>query len=99
MWTLLLLSMLSAPFQDKQEPKTERKLDLENTKLLFFDSSRELTLKILNDGKVELTVQEEDKAEGKKVSKTYLAATAAEFRTQYPERVKKYQMGRTRGRG
>ena len=48
MLTLLLLSML-AP----QDSKVERKLDLENTKLLVFDSARDMTLKILNDGKVE----------------------------------------------
>jgi hypothetical protein len=92
MGTLLLLSLLLA-----QEPKADQKLDLENTKLLVFDSAREMTLKILNDGRVELTVKEEDKAAGKKVSKTYAAATAAEFRTKYPEVVKKYDLNRHLG--
>jgi len=92
MGTLLLLSLLLA-----QEPKADQKLDVENTRLLVFDSTREMTLKILNDGKVELTVKEEDKTAGKKVSKTYAAATAAEFRTNYPEVVKKYDLTRHLG--
>lgn len=92
MGTLLLLSMLLC-----QEPKADPKLDLENTKLLVFDSTREMTLKILKNGKVELTVKEEDKAAGKKVSKTYEAATAAEFRTNYPDVVKKYDLNRHLG--
>jgi hypothetical protein len=92
MLTLLLLPMLVP-----QDSKAEKKVDLENTRLLVFDSARNMTLKILNDGKVELTVQEEDKAEGRKVSKTYAAASAAEFRTKYPELVKKYELSRPLG--
>jgi len=94
MMTLLLLSMLVA-----QDSKPEKKVDLENTRLHVFDSARDMTLKILNDGKVELTVQEEDKAAGKKISKTYASASAAEFRVQHPDLVKKYELGRHLGGG
>jgi hypothetical protein len=94
MLTLLLLSMLAA-----QDSKPEKKLDLENTRLLVFDSTRNMTFKILKDGQVELTVQEEDKAAGRKVSRTYASASAAEFRAQYPDLVKKYELGRHLGGG
>jgi len=115
MLPLLLLSMLSLSFdpglaapaastplgtsQDKQDPKPEQKVDVENTQLLVFDAAREMTLKLLKNGKVELTIQEEDKTAGKKVSKTYSAATVAEFRTQHPELVKKYDLNRHLGGG
>jgi hypothetical protein len=92
MWTALLLSLVS--FQD---PKPDQKLDVENTKLLVFDSARGITLRIRNDGKVELVVREEDKETGKKTSKTYSAASAEEFRKEHPELVKKYQLGRHLG--
>jgi hypothetical protein len=82
---LLLLSL--------QEPQ---KLDLENTKLLVFDSAKGITLRIQTDGKVELTVRETDK-DGKKVSKTFTEPSAAEFRSQHPELVKKYELGRHLG--
>jgi hypothetical protein len=88
MLTLLLLSMLS---QDAQ------KLDVENTKLLVYDSARGITLKVQNDGKVELTVREEDKETGKKTSKTFAAASGTEFRQKHPELVKKYDLGRHLG--
>ena len=82
---LLLLSL--------QEPQ---KLDLENTKLLVFDSAKGITLRIHTDGKVELTVRETDK-DGKKVSKTITEPGAAEFRTKHPDLVKKYDLGRHLG--
>src|SRR5262245_6478439 len=87
MLTLLLLSMLSP--QDK--------LDVENTRLLVFDSARGITLRVQNDGKVELTVREEDKETGKKTSKTYAAVSGTEFRQKHPELVKKYELGRYLG--
>jgi len=90
MLTLLLLSMLAS-----QDQKSEPKLDLENTKLLVFDSAKEMTLKILKDGKVELSVKEE--SGGQKVDKSYAAASAAEFRTKYPDLVKKYDLARHLG--
>jgi hypothetical protein len=105
MLTLLLLSMLSPSFdsgvaalaQDKQDPKPEQKLTVENTKLLVFDASREMTLRILQDGKVELTIQEEDKVAGKKVSRTVSEPSSAEFRAKHPDLVKKYDLGRHLG--
>jgi len=99
MLALLLLfalpfdSVLPALAQDKQEPQ---KLDLENTKLLVFDSAKGITLKIQTDGKVELTVQETDK-DGKKVSKIITEPSAAEFRSKHPDLVKKYELGRHLG--
>jgi hypothetical protein len=101
MLTLLLLSMLASfdsalpcLAQDKQDPQ---KLDVENTKLLVFDSAKGITLKVQNDGKVELTVREEDKETGKKSSKTYAAVSGTEFRQKHPELVKKYELGRYLG--
>jgi len=76
-----------------QEPQ---KVDLENTKLLVFDSAKGITLKIQTDGKVELTVRETDK-DGKKSSKTVTEAGAAEFRAKHPDLVKKYDLGRHLG--
>ena len=88
MLTLLLLSMLS------QDPP---KIDVENTKLLVFDSTKGYTLRVQNDGKVELTVREEDKETGKKASKTFTAVSAVEFRQKHPELVKKFDLGRHLG--
>lgn len=87
MLTLLLLSALT------QAPE---KLDVENTKLLVFDSAKGFTLRVRNDGKVELSVREEDK-DGKKIEKTYAAAGAAEFRQKHPDLVKKHDLGRYLG--
>ena len=86
MLALLLLVSL-------QEPQ---KLDLENTKLLVFDSAKGITLRIQTDGKVELTIRETDK-DGKKVSKTITEPGAAEFRTKHPDLVKKYDLCRHLG--
>src|SRR5262245_42798804 len=86
MLALLLLFSL-------QEPQ---KLDVENTKLLVFDSAKGITLKIQTDGKVELTIRETDK-DGKKTSKTVTEPSAAEFRTKHADLVKKYDLGRHLG--
>ena len=88
MLTLLLLSMLA------QEPQ---KLDVENTKLLVYDSAKGITFKVATDGKVELTVREEDKETGKKTSRAFTAVSAAEFRQKHPDLVKKYELGRYLG--
>ena len=79
MLALLLMSLLQT---------NDQKVDVENTKVLVFDSARGMTFRVQNDGKVELTVKEEDKETGKKSSKTYSAASADEFREKYPELVK-----------
>jgi hypothetical protein len=92
MLTLLFLSLLSV-----QDPAPGQKLDVENTKLLVFDSAKGITLRLLNDGQVELIVRETDKESGKKVSKTYSAASVAEFRAKHHELLKKYELGRHLG--
>ena len=84
MLPLLLLSLLQAG---------DPKLDTDDTKLLVFDSAKGITLRVRNDGKVELTLREEDKESGKKTSKTYTAANADEFRAKHPELMKKYDLG------
>ena|SRR5688572_11269500 len=96
MLTLLLLSMLSASTSlgTSQDPP---KIDVENTKLLVFDSTKGYTLRVRNDGKVELTVREEDPETGKKTSKTFTAAGAAEFRQKHADLVKKFDLGRHLG--
>src|SRR5258706_1806643 len=92
MLTLLLWSALSL-----QAPKDDSKVDLDNTKLLIYDAAKGVTLRIRNDGKVELTVREEDPAAGKKVTKTYSEGSAAEFRSKHPDLVRKYELGRPLG--
>lgn len=81
MLALMLLSLLQTP----------DKLDPENTKLLIFDSAKGYTLQVLKTGRVDLTVKEADK-DGKKVTKTYVAQSPEEFRAQFPELVKKYEL-------
>ncbi len=88
MLAFLLLSLLQASGQ---------KLDTEDTKLLVFDAVRGLTLRIHNDGKVELTVKEEDRETGKKVSRTLSEPGVDEFRAKHPELVKKYELDRYLG--
>jgi hypothetical protein len=89
MLAFALLSLLQTP--------PEQKLDTENTKLLIFDSARGITLRIRNDGKVELTLQEEDQETGKKGTRVVTEATAEEFRTKHPDLVKKYDLDRSLG--
>lgn len=83
MLSLMLVALLQA--QDKT-------VDVDKTKLLVFDSAKGYTLRILEDGKVELTVREEDKT-----SKLYSAASAEEFRSKHPDLMKKYELGRHLG--
>ncbi|HLY11320.1 MAG TPA: PDZ domain-containing protein [Planctomycetota bacterium] len=88
MLALLVLSLLQTP---------EQRFDPETTKLLVFDASRGMTLRIQTDGKVELTVKEEDKETGTKGSRTLSEASAEEFRAKHPELVKKYELDRYLG--
>ena len=73
MVALLVLTLLQTPGQ---------KLDTEDAKLLVYDSARGLTLKVRTDGRVDLTVTEEDKETGKKTAKTVSESGADEFRDQ-----------------
>jgi len=82
MLALMLLSLLQVP---------DQKLDPDNTKLLIFDSAKGYTLQVLTNGKVDLTVKETDQ-DGKKISKTYSASSAEEFRAAHPQLVKKYEL-------
>lgn len=88
MSALLILSMVLA-----QDPS---KLDVENTKLLVYDSAKGITLRIRNDGRVELTVNGKDK-DGKKWTTTTVAASAVEFRAKHPDLVRKHDLGRYLG--
>jgi hypothetical protein len=88
MVALLVLSLLQTSGQ---------KLDTEDAKLLVYDSARGLTLKVRTDGRVELTVTEEDKETGKKTAKTVSESGADEFRAKHPDLVKKYDLDRYLG--
>jgi hypothetical protein len=88
MLALVLLSVLQAP---------DQKLDTENTKLLVFDSAKGYTLKVHNDGKVELTFKEEDRESGKKLTKTATEASAEEFRTKHADLVRKFDLDKHLG--
>jgi len=88
MLALLLATLLQA---------NDQKLDVENTRTLVFDSAKGMTFRVQKDGKVELSLQEEDRETGKKTTKTYAAPTAEEFRARYPELVKKYDLDKPLG--
>ena len=66
----------------------DTKADLSKTKLFVYDSEKGLTLRVKDDGKVELTVKED------KADKTYSADSAQEFDKKYPELVKKHGLQR-----
>jgi len=63
--------------------QVEKKADLEKTRLYVYDSERGITLRVRDDGKVELAVKEE------KGEKTYLADSTQEFVKKYPEVARK----------
>jgi hypothetical protein len=58
------------------------------------DTARGLTFQMHPDGRVELTVPEDDKDTGKKVYKTYKADSMEEFKQKYPEVAKQYNVER-----
>ena len=74
----VLLSILALFAQDK-------KADLEKTKLFVYDAEKGITLRVKEDGKVELTV---------KGDKTYTADSADDFEKKHPEAVKKHGLGK-----
>lgn len=74
----VLLTLLLAAAQDK-------KADLEKTKLFVYDAEKGITLRVKDDGKVELTV---------KGDKTYSADSADDFEKKHPEAVKKHGLRR-----
>jgi len=73
------------------------KLDTDNAKLLVFYSARGMTLKVRNDGAVELTLKEEEKETGKKTTRTVSEPSAEEFRTKHADLVKRYDLDRYLG--
>jgi hypothetical protein len=87
MTTLIALAALLA----------QEKPDLEKTKLFVYDATKEMTLKVMKDGSVELTVVEEDSDTGKKSSRTLGAPSLEEFRRKNPEVVRKYDLDRYTG--
>jgi hypothetical protein len=72
---LSILTLLAA--QDK--------VDLSKTKLFVYDSEKGVTLRVKDDGKVELAVKDD---------KTYSADSVEEFESKYPQVVKKQGLGR-----
>ncbi len=70
----VLLTLLLAAAQDK-------KADLEKTKLFVYDAEKGITLRVKDDGKVELAV---------KGDKTYSADSAEDFEKKHPEAVKQH---------
>lgn len=63
--------------------QADKKADLEKTKLFVYDAEKGITLRVRDDGKVELTVKE-DQGE-----KTYSAGSVDEFERKYPEAARK----------
>jgi hypothetical protein len=68
--------------------QVEKKADLEKTKLFVYDSERGMTLRVRDDGKVEVTAKEEQG------EKTYSADSAQEFAKKYPEVMRKHGLQR-----
>jgi len=74
---MLLLLTLASLLQ------VEKKADLEKTKLFVYDADKGMTLRIRDDGRVELALKEE------KGEKTFLADSAEDFEKKFPEVAKK----------
>ena len=75
----------------------QEKPELEKTKLYVYDSTKGMTLKVMKDGSVELTVSEDDPETWKKGSNTYSAPSVEEFRKKHPEAARKYELDRYTG--
>ncbi len=65
---------------------------LDKAKLFVYDAGRGMTLRVGEDGKVDVTVTEE--REGKKEKKSYSAASPEEFRKKHPEALVRHGLGR-----
>ena len=71
----------------------EKKVDLEKTKLFLYDASRGMTLRVHDDGRVDLAVKEKDG----QAATAYTARSAEAFRKAYPDVVRRYDLGRQLG--
>jgi hypothetical protein len=69
------------------------KADLEKTRLFVYDASKGLTLRVRDDGKVELQVTEADR-DGAKVSRRYSADSAEEFARKHADVVRRHGLDR-----
>ena len=87
-----MLMLISLAFLQEAEPE---KVDLAKTKLFFYDAARGMTLRIHDDGTVDLSVREKDGA----ATRTYTARTAEAFGKAYPDAVRRYDLGRYLGGG
>ena len=77
--------------KDSQDPKSSIHTQMQVT---VKDSTRGLAFELHPDGKVELTVKEEDKDSGKTSEKTYKADSLEDFNSKYADVAKKYQIER-----
>lgn len=90
-----LLILLIAFAQEKGE---EKKFDPDKTKLYVYDGAKKVTLRVDQDGKVELTVPDDDK-ESARAWKTYQADSLEEFHRKHPGVGKKHGLDRYLGGG
>jgi hypothetical protein len=78
---------------EKSQSKPEKKPGLGGgVRLSSRDLSRGVTFDLYPDGRVELTVPEEDKETGKKVYKTYKAESMDAFKEKHPEIARQYEI-------
>ena len=94
---ILALCVFAVPAwaQEKsgEKPSTPDRDDA-RTELRVSVQERGLKFELHPDGKVELTIHEEDKATGKKSNKTYQADSLDQFKSKYPEIAKEHQIDR-----
>jgi len=85
-----VLAELERPKPEEKEKKTPRRSGI---KSVYRDLARGLTVTV-EDGKIEVTVPEEDKETGKKVYKTYKADSIEEFKEKHPDVARKWDIER-----